>query len=362
MVGGRGFDYARAGCGGRGGGCCAAAADRVPGRVICLSASSRGCAIRAGGRGADEDRLGGFAGGVVRGEGVPSWSRRPVRRAGLRGDRSRRCWAVCCAVMGGAGRGIVKIRGDVCRGPGRTRRPPRDAATPTPRAAATAHARPFPGWPYSFAAGLEWGATSWTALLDAVRTGPQDSASTVTAAQVGRVHRRLAAAGLRAARPRSSSSTPATTSPALPISPATTACRSRCWDGSAATGSSTGPLPSVPTTARAGPRGGTGRVSLWPNPPGLPVPDQQAEAGSARYGLVRVSAWHELHQQLSRGGGWSGHAGELPIVPGTVIRLQVRRPARQPHPQRPVAMAPRPARRPLRSGPAVEDLPSTLRS
>ena len=47
------------------------------------------------------------------------------------------------------------------------------------------------------------------------------------------------------------------------------------------------------------------------------------EAGSARYGRARASAWHELHQQLSRAAGWSGHAGELPIVPGTVIRLQV---------------------------------------
>ena len=38
---------------------------------------------------------------------------------------------------------------------------------------------------------------------------------------------------------------------------------------------------------------------------------------------MRASARHELHQQLSRAAGWSGHAGELPIVPGTVIRLQV---------------------------------------
>jgi DDE superfamily endonuclease len=59
----------------------------------------------------------------------------------------------------------------------------------------------IPGWPYSFAAGLEWGATSWTALPGAVRIGPLDSASTVTAAQAGRVHRRLAAAGLLAGRP-----------------------------------------------------------------------------------------------------------------------------------------------------------------
>lgn len=32
----------------------------------------------------------------------------------------------------------------------------------------------IPGWPYSFAAGLEWGASSWTVLLDAARIGPDD--------------------------------------------------------------------------------------------------------------------------------------------------------------------------------------------
>ncbi|GAA2572622.1 hypothetical protein GCM10010398_73460 [Streptomyces fimbriatus] len=30
----------------------------------------------------------------------------------------------------------------------------------------------IPGWPYSFVAVLEPGATSWTAILDAVRLGP----------------------------------------------------------------------------------------------------------------------------------------------------------------------------------------------
>src|SRR5260370_27942071 len=110
-VGGRGSDYARAGRGGRGGGCCAAAADRVPGRVICLPAPSRGCAVRAGGRGADQDRSGGFAGGAVRGEGVPSWSRRPVRRAGLRGYRSGGAGRSARALMGGGGRGTAEERG-----------------------------------------------------------------------------------------------------------------------------------------------------------------------------------------------------------------------------------------------------------
>lgn len=42
----------------------------------------------------------------------------------------------------------------------------------------------IPGWPYSFVAVLEPGATSWTAILDAVRLGPADDATAVTAAQL----------------------------------------------------------------------------------------------------------------------------------------------------------------------------------
>ncbi len=38
-----------------------------------------------------------------------------------------------------------------------------------------------PGWPYSFVAALETGRTSWVALLDAVRLGPADDATAVTA-------------------------------------------------------------------------------------------------------------------------------------------------------------------------------------
>ncbi|WNI30213.1 transposase [Streptomyces sp. ITFR-6] len=41
----------------------------------------------------------------------------------------------------------------------------------------------IPGWPYSFVAVLEPGATSWTAILDAVRLGPVDDATAVTVAQ-----------------------------------------------------------------------------------------------------------------------------------------------------------------------------------
>ena len=45
-------------------------------------------------------------------------------------------------------------------------------------------AQMIPGWPYSVIAALEPGRTSWTAVLDAVRLGPDDDETEVTAAQV----------------------------------------------------------------------------------------------------------------------------------------------------------------------------------
>jgi len=52
-------------------------------------------------------------------------------------------------------------------------------------------AQMIPGWPYSFVAALEPGQTSWVALLDAVRLGPADDATAVTAAQLRAVVTRL---------------------------------------------------------------------------------------------------------------------------------------------------------------------------
>jgi hypothetical protein len=56
-------------------------------------------------------------------------------------------------------------------------------------------AQMIPGWPYSFVAALETGRTSWTALLDAVRLGPADDATAVTAAQLREVVGRIIDAG-----------------------------------------------------------------------------------------------------------------------------------------------------------------------
>jgi hypothetical protein len=60
---------------------------------------------------------------------------------------------------------------------------------------AKGNAQMIPGWPYSFVAALETGRTSWTAVLDAVRLGPADDATAVTADQLRGVVERLITAG-----------------------------------------------------------------------------------------------------------------------------------------------------------------------
>src|SRR4051812_43425301 len=57
------------------------------------------------------------------------------------------------------------------------------------------NAQLIPGWPYSFVAALEPGRTSWTAMLDAVRLGPADDPTAVTARQLRAVLDRLITAG-----------------------------------------------------------------------------------------------------------------------------------------------------------------------
>ena len=59
------------------------------------------------------------------------------------------------------------------------------------------NAQLIPGWPYSFVAALEPGRTSWTLPLDAVRLGPADDVTEVTATQVREVVTAIIAAGHR---------------------------------------------------------------------------------------------------------------------------------------------------------------------
>ncbi len=44
---------------------------------------------------------------------------------------------------------------------------------------------------------------------------------------------------------------------------------------------------------------------------------------TARYGTAAATAWGRLHQRLTCRAGWENHHGELPVIEGTLIRLQV---------------------------------------
>jgi hypothetical protein len=54
-----------------------------------------------------------------------------------------------------------------------------------------------------------------------------------------------------------------------------------------------------------------------------PGPAAATGTETARYGTAQAAAWGRLHQQLASRAGWEGFGGELPIVEGTLIQLQV---------------------------------------
>lgn len=212
--------------------------------------------------------------------------------------------------------------------------------SPWPRAhAATSPARCFchapcrctstrkavPGWPYSFAAGLEWGATSWTALLDAARLEPGQDATTATLAQVARVTAALDQAGHLTGRP----------APLFVFDAGYDL--TRISHLAAGQGQRVQVLGRVKSNRvyraqpvqrprhlggrprRHGPAFKLADRSTWT------TPDQALTATSDRYGTVNVRAWHRLHQELDRDRGWAGHTGELPVVPGTLILIDAQR-------------------------------------
>jgi hypothetical protein len=70
---------------------------------------------------------------------------------------------------------------------------------------------------------------------------------------------------------------------------------------------------------RHGDRLGLSEPATWPGPAATAVTE------TSRYGTARAMAWPRLHQQLARRPAWEHHEGELPVIEGTLIRLQVDR-------------------------------------
>ncbi|MGI5208619.1 NF041680 family putative transposase [Spirillospora sp. CA-108201] len=182
----------------------------------------------------------------------------------------------------------------------------------------------IPGWPYSFVAALETGRTSWTAVLDAVRLGPADDATAVTAAQLRQVVERLLAAGRwRDGDPDILIVCDAghdVTRPAFALRdlPVELVGRIRC--------DRVLRLPAPPRDPHfigRPPRHG-GEFALA-NPATWPQPQHTTTTRTARYGTATAMSWDRLRPRLTHRAAWLDHEGRLPIIEGTLIRLEVER-------------------------------------
>ena len=184
------------------------------------------------------------------------------------------------------------------------------------------NAQMIPGWPYSVIAALEPGRTSWTLPLDAVRLGPADDATEVTAAQVRGVVTRLIEAGHWHA-----------SDPAIVV----------VFDSGYDLTRLAWLLRDLPVEVMGRLR--SDRVMYFPAPPrpagangrpsrhgaALKLADEQSWPAASvstvtetsRYGTARATAWGRLHQRLASRAGWEDHGGELPVIEGTLIRLAV---------------------------------------
>jgi hypothetical protein len=183
-------------------------------------------------------------------------------------------------------------------------------------------AQMIPGWPYSVVAALEPGRASWTAVLDAVRLRPDDDETEVTAGQVRDVVTRLIEAGhWRQGDPAIlivfdagyDVTRLAWLLAGLPVEVLGRLRADRVMQ-----------LPAPPrrpgTMGR--PRKHGGELALA-DPATWPEPQVTTSTPTSRYGMAVASAWDRVHPRLTHRAAWLDHDGDLPVIEGTLIRLQV---------------------------------------
>jgi DDE superfamily endonuclease len=187
---------------------------------------------------------------------------------------------------------------------------------------AKGQAQMIPGWPYSVVAALESGRTSWTAVLDAVRLGPDDDETAVTGAQVREVVTRLIEAGhwgegdpaiLVVFDAGYDVARLAWLLADLPVEVLGRLRSDRVMQLSAP--------PRQPGTVGR-PRKHGGELSLA-DPATWPAPQITTSTVTSRYGMAAAAAWDRVHPRLTHRSAWLDHHGDLPVIEGTLIRLQV---------------------------------------
>lgn len=189
------------------------------------------------------------------------------------------------------------------------------------------------GWPVSVLVGIGWGACSWVDPLEARRIEPGGGSSATALAQVeGLLDDLTATGGFRPGQ-------------AVPLVMFDSGYPI-VWLAHAVAGRAVqvmgrvrgdrvfyGPAPAP--DGKAGRSARHGARFVCADAAAHPEPDEQITAHAERYGRVRVRAWHHLHQALTRNGAWAAFpAGrQLPILPGTLIRIDVEHLPREARPK-----------------------------
>ena len=164
-------------------------------------------------------------------------------------------------------------------------------------------AQMIPGWPYSVVAALEPGRTSWTAVLDAVRLGPDDDGIAVTATQVRDVITRLVSAGhwqdgdapvLVISDAGYDLTRLAHLLAGLPVEVLGRLRSDRVMQ-----------LPAPPRQPHAlgRPRKHGGELALA-DPATWPVPQVTTSTVTSRYGTAVAAAWDRVHARLTHRAAW----------------------------------------------------------
>ncbi|WP_405183148.1 transposase [Nocardia sp. NBC_01377] len=182
----------------------------------------------------------------------------------------------------------------------------------------------IPGWPYSVVCALESGRSSWTAPLDAVRLTPGDDAATVTAVQLRAVIGNLIEAGHWC--PGDPDIWVVTDSgydsprlafllADLPVAVLGRMRSDRVLRRAVP--------PRPPGTNGRPPRHGGefvfGDPATWGEPATATTTDTRL------YGPATARSWNRLHPRLTHRSSWVAATGTLPVIEGTVIRLDVAR-------------------------------------
>jgi hypothetical protein len=183
----------------------------------------------------------------------------------------------------------------------------------------------IPGWPYQLVVALESGPTSWTAVLDAVRLGPADDATAVTASQLRTVVGQLQTAGhwhpgdppiMVVLDSGYDVHRLAFVLADLPVHLVGRIRADRVLLAPAPPRPAGGPSP-MGRPRRHGAAMALAEQGSWPEPTIRSVTD------TVRYGRAEATGWDRLHPRLTHRGSWADHPDPLPIVEGTLIRLQV---------------------------------------